>query len=137
MDPSDLYAHWPIFNANTNADFPNLGYANVLYKAEQEATLYQWLETDKRYEPISDQKTDIEPITGISIGGVELTPENGVVPLPQATAERLGFVRSSSDENRIEVLSSGVMEVHSLNVNKLIQTEGDTLVLNSGNSTAI
>ena len=31
-------------------------------------------------------------------------------------------------------LSNGKMSVHSLNVNKLVQTEGDTLILDGGNA---
>lgn len=133
-DPSDLYAHWPIFNAETNVGFPSTGRANVLYKAEQEATLYQWLESDKRYEPIMGQQAVTDTITGISIDGTKLTPEDGIVSLPPATAQQLGLVKSSAEENSVEVSDSGVMYVNSLNVNKLTQSPDDTLVLNGGNS---
>ena len=34
----------------------------------------------------------------------------------------------------IKVLANGTMEVNKLNVNKLVQDEGDVLVLNGGNS---
>lgn len=56
-----------------------------------------------------------------------------VEDLPAATAERLGVVRSSSTENGVVVASDGSMEVMSLNVNRLIQTDGDVLVLKGGN----
>ena len=55
--------------------------------------------------------------------------------LPVAMAEALGGVKSSSAENKISVDAEGNMEVNSLNVNKLTQTEGDTLILNGGSAT--
>ncbi len=55
--------------------------------------------------------------------------------LPVAMAEALGGVKSSDAENKISVDAEGTMEVNSLNVNKLTQTEGDTLILNGGSAT--
>lgn len=54
--------------------------------------------------------------------------------LPVAMAETLGGVKSSDAENKISVSASGEMEVNSLNVNKLTQTNGDTLILNGGSA---
>ena len=54
--------------------------------------------------------------------------------LPVAMADALGGVKSSVAENQISVDAQGVMEVNSLNVNKLAQTEGDTLILNGGSA---
>jgi hypothetical protein len=54
--------------------------------------------------------------------------------LPAAMADALGGVKSSDAENKIAVDAEGIMEVNSLNVNKLTQTEGDTLVLNGGSA---
>lgn len=39
------------------------------------------------------------------------------------------ILKSSKEENKIKVLEDGTMEVNSLNISKLIQSEGDTLVL--------
>ena len=55
--------------------------------------------------------------------------------LPVAMAEALGGVKSSDAENKVSVDAEGTMEVNSLNVNKLTQTEGDTLILNGGSAT--
>lgn len=52
--------------------------------------------------------------------------------LPVATLETLGGVKSSAAENKVAVAEDGTMEVNSVNVNKLVQTEGDELVLNGG-----
>ena len=54
--------------------------------------------------------------------------------LPAAMADALGGVKSSTAENKIAVDAEGTMEVNSLNVNKLTQTTGDTLVLNGGSA---
>ena len=39
------------------------------------------------------------------------------------------YIPSSEKENQIKVLSDGTMEINSLNIAKLVQTEGDTLIL--------
>ena len=49
-------------------------------------------------------------------------------------ADTLGGVKSSSAENQVAVDGNGIMEVNSLNVNKLVQTAGDTLILNGGSA---
>lgn len=56
--------------------------------------------------------------------------------LPAATANRLGMVRSSTLENYVKIHTNGEMEVNTLNVNKLVQTAGDTLILDGGNAGA-
>lgn len=43
----------------------------------------------------------------------------------------LGLVKSSDEENKIKVLEDGTMEVNKLNINKLVQNEGDILILSS------
>lgn len=52
--------------------------------------------------------------------------------LPIADEDTIGGVKSSSAENKVAVASDGVMEVNSVNVNKLVQTDGEYLVLNGG-----
>ena len=54
------------------------------------------------------------------------------VDIPLATAEKLGVVKSSAAENKVAVAEDGTMEVNNVNVNKLIQTEGESLILNGG-----
>jgi hypothetical protein len=41
---------------------------------------------------------------------------------------------ASAAENKIAVAEDGTMEVNSVNVNKLVQAEGDILILDGGNS---
>lgn len=48
--------------------------------------------------------------------------------------ETLGVVKSSADENKVMIDAEGNMEVNKINVNKLTQTEGETLILNGGSS---
>ena len=52
--------------------------------------------------------------------------------LPIADADTIGGVKSSDAENKVSVAADGVMEVNSVNVNKLVQTDGEYLVLNGG-----
>ena len=74
----------------------------------------------------------IEQIT--LAGGAPLEVANKVVDIPLAIGNYAGLVKSSEDENMIKVLANGTMEVNKLNVNKLVQDEGEVLVLNGGNS---
>ncbi len=73
-------------------------------------------------------------ISDINVSGKPLPNEQGIVSLPQATMENLGLVKSSSQENSIQVLADGTMQVNNLNVNKLFQAIGDVVILNSGDS---
>ena len=53
-----------------------------------------------------------------------------------ATTELAGLVKASATENGVSVAEDGTMSVNSLNVNKLVQDEGSTLVLNGGSANA-
>lgn len=70
----------------------------------------------------------------VKINGTALPIAEKAVDIPLATAEVLGVVKGSADENKIAIGEDGTMEVNSLNVNKLAQTAGDTLILNGGTS---
>lgn len=41
-----------VFNTNTRYEFPSIGKENVIYKASQEAKLYQWNPTLNIYESL-------------------------------------------------------------------------------------
>ena len=43
-----------------------------------------------------------------------------------------GVVYSSADENKVSVDADGIMEVNNINVNKLVISEGDELILDGG-----
>lgn len=77
----------------------------------------------------------VNVIETVNINGQALEVSGQAVNIPIATAQALGVVKSSADENKVSVGVDGTMEVNSLNVNKLTQTSGDTLILNGGNST--
>lgn len=65
-----------------------------------------------------------------------LTITSKKVTIPKATATKLGLVKGSAAdaENKVSVDSKGEMTVNNINVNKLVQTKGDTLILNCGTS---
>ena len=73
-------------------------------------------------------------IEKVQVNGTDLPISGKAVNLPIATAVALGVVRGSADENKVAVDSNGIMEVNSLNVMKLVQTDGDTLIINGGTS---
>ena len=70
----------------------------------------------------------------VKIAGTALPISDKAVDIPMATAEALGVVLSSAAENKVAVGADGTMEVNSVNVNKLVQTDGEALILNGGSS---
>lgn len=72
-------------------------------------------------------------IESILVDGVALAiAEDRSVTLPGATLEALGLVKGSEVENGIYINDDFTMTVNNLNVNKLVQTTGEELVLNCG-----
>lgn len=70
----------------------------------------------------------------VKIAGTALPISDKAVDIPMATAEALGVVLSSVAENKVSVGADGTMELNSVNVNKLVQTDGEALILNGGSS---
>lgn len=79
---------------------------------------------------------EVNVIESISLNNVPLEISGKAVNIPIATVDALGVVQSTAAENGVTVTSNGSMEVNSINVMKLAQTAGDTLILNGGSSTA-
>lgn len=70
----------------------------------------------------------------IKLAGAALNISAKEVDIPVA-GTTAGVVISSAAENKVAVAEDGSMEVNSLNMNKLIQSDGDTLILDGGNAT--
>ena len=79
---------------------------------------------------------EVNVIEVVSINSVPLDVSAKAVNIPIATVGALGVVQSSTAENGVTVTSNGSMEVNNINVTKLVQTAGDSLILNGGSSTA-
>lgn len=71
-------------------------------------------------------------IESVTMNGTALEISNKSVDIPVATSIALGIVKGSNVENCISVAEDGVMSVNSLNINKLVQTEGEVLILDGG-----
>lgn len=82
------------------------------------------------------EKSQANVIEIVKVGGVEVevNAEDKSVDIPMATAQALGVVKGTDAENGVAVTEDGTMSVNSLNVNKLVQTDGDTIVLDGGSS---
>ena len=80
---------------------------------------------------VGAQVNDLEVV---KIAGTALPISDKAVDIPVATAEALGVVMSSAAENKVSVGADGTMEVNSVNVNKLVQTDSEALILNGGSS---
>lgn len=81
-----------------------------------------------------NENAEINDIKKITLAGTEAVPdtETKTVDIPIATKIALGLVKSSDAENAVAVAADGVMTVNSVNVNKLVQTAGDTLIIDGG-----
>ena len=78
--------------------------------------------------------SEVNVIESISLNSVPLEISGKAVNIPIATTGALGVVQSSAAENGVTVKDNGAMEVNNINVNKLVQTEGESLILNGGNA---
>lgn len=77
----------------------------------------------------------VNVLEAVQVNGSPLQITGKAVNIPIATAQALGVVMGSVAENKVAVGSDGTMEVNSVNVSKLVQTAGDTLIINGGTST--
>lgn len=80
------------------------------------------------------ERAQVNVLESVATPDGDLKATGKKVTIPAATAAKLGLVKGSAAENKVAVAANGEMEVNSLNVNKLTQTAGDTLILNCGTS---
>lgn len=78
----------------------------------------------------------VNVLEAVKVNGTALQISDKAVNIPIATAQALGVVMGSANENKVAVGTDGTMEVNSVNVSKLVQTAGDTLILDGGTSTS-
>lgn len=72
-------------------------------------------------------------VAGVKVAGTALTADSdGNIDIPIATSDNYGVVKSSADEGKVSIGADGTMTVNSLNVNNLVQTDGDILILDCG-----
>lgn len=79
----------------------------------------------------------VNVIEAININGAPLAISEQAVNIPIATSSQLGVVLSASGENQVTVGADGTMSVNQVNANTLVQTEGETLILNGGSSASV
>ena len=70
----------------------------------------------------------------VKVNEVPLLAADGSVNIGLATSSAAGVVKGSEAENKVKVDVDGTMEVNSLNINKLVQSAGDVLVLDGGDA---
>ena len=104
------------------------GEKGAMAKATANATAIEALEAVKPAEA----GAQVNKIESIKVGTEALPISSKSVTLPIATAASLGLVKV--DNTSIEVDAEGTIGVKALNVNKLFIAEGDTLILNGGDS---
>lgn len=70
----------------------------------------------------------------IRINGLNLPIVNKTIDIPLATALAHGVVKGTDAENGVSINEDGTMEVNQINVNKIVQTDGDSIILYGGDS---
>lgn len=90
--------------------------------------------TDALKSQIESSQANVIEIVKVNGVAVEVSAKDKSVNIPMATVAALGVVKGTDAENGIAVADDGTMSVNSVNVNKLVQTEGDSIVLDGGNS---
>lgn len=106
-----------------------------------DGTAIEWFtpSTNDFTEDDKEKLDGIEPganknlIEIIRLNGVDLDISEKAVNIPIAS-KTAGVVVSSDAENKVSVAEDGSMEVNNVNVNKLVQSEGDMLILDGGNA---
>lgn len=79
-----------------------------------------------------DPNANVNLIDRITLGGSPAEIKDKTVDIPKATKSALGLVMGKEEENHIVVNNDGSMTVHSLNVIKLTQSDGDLIILDGG-----
>ena len=69
-------------------------------------------------------------VKGIKFNGTLLDVIDGITEINIDVPS----IKSSTEENKVSIAEDGTLEVNSLNVNKLTQTEGEWIILNGGSS---
>lgn len=62
-----------VFNAKTHYDFPSVGFANMIYKAEEEKKIYQWNEEKLYYELLGEAEINLDDVNLIHGGNANGT----------------------------------------------------------------
>ena len=89
--------------------------------------------TDELVEKINSSDANVLEIVKVNGTALQIADDKSVdIIIPVATADVAGTVKSATGENKVAVAEDGTMEVDSININKIVQTEGDTLILNGG-----
>lgn len=69
----------------------------------------------------------------IRMAGIDLPiAEDSSVEIPLATNERPGVVVGSKMENKVYIAEDGTMEVYSLSIDRLAQSESESVVIGGG-----
>jgi hypothetical protein len=120
--------------SSTNGNIKINGVETTIYALEGEV----YSAEDKAKLAGIEASAEVNVLEGIKLGSADSDVlailENKTTVIPVASDATLGIVKSSTAENKVSVDTDGIMEVNSLNTNKLVQTAGEWLILNGGNA---
>ena len=92
--------------------------------------------TNELKEKLDGMNVDGEAnvLEAVKLSGTALPITDKAVDIPTATASALGVVKGTAAENGVAVAEDGTMTVNAVNINKMVQTDGETLILDGGTS---
>ena len=77
-----------------------------------------------------EENAQVNILESVKINGVALEITDKSVDIPAATADKFGVVKLGSEF--VTNTDTNALEIKELNVNKLVQNDGDVLILNGG-----
>lgn len=121
----------PSYNEENEAYEGGSGIYNNVYTKEEVASLIADITGG---ESAADVLASLNAYKSTTDARLSLLEAKEDFVLQVATTEVLGGVKASADADKINVDENGIMEVNSLHVSKLIQDEGEWLILDGGDS---
>ena len=104
------------------------------YATKEELTTTTQPLIEKLQEIENNAEVNVLEVVKVNGTALEVDTTDKSVNIPLSSSTSLGVVKSSDANNKVAVDSAGEMEVNNIDVNKLVQTEGDTLILNGGSA---
>ena len=146
---ADILANANAIKAIQDTTIPGVQSAATTYTDNAIAALADTYETKTNVAAIQKDLTDHKAAAEAKFGTIDsaiatlngtVDTEGSVLAMIAATAPGIatasiaGLVKSSAAENCVAVAENGTMSVNSVNVNKLVQTEGESIILYGGTS---
>lgn len=82
---------------------------------------------------IADAGVTASPVEDVQVNGVSVLTDK-IANIPLASVDACGVVKGSIADNKVSVAEDGTMEVNTIDVSRLVQTDDTELILFGGNA---